>query len=140
MSGETLVVLGHAGATWFMVGLIWFVQIVHYPLMRTVGVPRWLEYEARHTARTTWVVAPTMFVELGTAVLLAWQFRSDAWSWIAFAALGLVWAATFLWLVPLHGRLSRGHDEKLIVALARANWLRTILWSGRGVYALSLLT
>ena len=27
----------HAAATWFMVGLIWFVQIVHYPMFANVG-------------------------------------------------------------------------------------------------------
>ena len=28
--------MAHAGATWFMTGLISFVQIVHYPLMGSV--------------------------------------------------------------------------------------------------------
>jgi hypothetical protein len=29
-----------AFATFAMTGLIWFVQVVHYPLFRAVGVPR----------------------------------------------------------------------------------------------------
>lgn len=33
---ETLLYL-HAGATLFMTGLIWFVQVVHYPLFLRVG-------------------------------------------------------------------------------------------------------
>ncbi|MCK6525129.1 hypothetical protein L6R49_27300, partial [Myxococcota bacterium] len=37
---STLLLLIHAAATWFMVGLIWFVQIVHYPLFSAVGPPR----------------------------------------------------------------------------------------------------
>ena len=32
-----LLLLLHAGATFFMCGLIWFVQIVHYPLFAQVG-------------------------------------------------------------------------------------------------------
>ncbi len=32
-----LLLLGHVGATLFMVGLIWFVQVVHYPLFGHVG-------------------------------------------------------------------------------------------------------
>ena len=28
-----LFTMHHVGATWFMTGLTWFVQIVHYPLM-----------------------------------------------------------------------------------------------------------
>ncbi len=29
----------HAGATLYMAGVIWFVQIVHYPLFSRVGQP-----------------------------------------------------------------------------------------------------
>lgn len=29
--------LVHAAATWAMVGLVWFVQVVHYPLFAQVG-------------------------------------------------------------------------------------------------------
>lgn len=31
MNGVPILVV-HAAATWFMVGLIWFVQVVHYEL------------------------------------------------------------------------------------------------------------
>ena len=34
---ETLILLGHLAATLFMVGVIWFVQVVHYPLFAKVG-------------------------------------------------------------------------------------------------------
>ncbi|MFY0528690.1 hypothetical protein ACN28I_37835 [Archangium gephyra] len=41
MPSTPLVLLAHAAATLFMVGLIWFVQVVHYPLFsRVVGPPR----------------------------------------------------------------------------------------------------
>jgi hypothetical protein len=35
-----LVLLANLAATFFMVGLIWFVQIVHYPLFGQVGRDR----------------------------------------------------------------------------------------------------
>jgi hypothetical protein len=63
--------LAHVAATLFMTGLIWFVQIVHYPLMSSVGRAEWVEYERRHLRRTTAVVAPAMLIELGCALLLA---------------------------------------------------------------------
>ena len=34
---DVLLLLLHAAATLFMTGLIWFVQVVHYPLFARVG-------------------------------------------------------------------------------------------------------
>ena len=51
-------------ATVFMVGLIWFVQIVHYPLYANVGREQFPEYEALHNRLTTWVVGPAMLLEM----------------------------------------------------------------------------
>lgn len=50
------------------------------------------------------------------------------------AGLGLVaaiWATTGLVQVPLHRRLSRGHDPSAIRRLITTNWIRTVLWTGR---------
>ena len=55
--------LVHVAATWFMVGLIWFIQLVHYPLFHGVGTEQWGTYAAAHTRRTTWVVGPAMALE-----------------------------------------------------------------------------
>ena len=58
-----LILLLQAAATLPMVGLIWFVQIVHYPLFGEVGHDRFADYERNHQNRTTLVVAPLMLVE-----------------------------------------------------------------------------
>ena len=80
----------HAAATLYMTGLIWFVQVVHYPLMARVGGGGFAAYEAAHTNRTAWVVGPAMLAEAGTAVALvvdpAWDVPASsamqgAWSW-----------------------------------------------------------
>ena len=59
-------------ATLFMVGLIWFVQIVHYPLFSRVGEEAFQRYETDHQRLTTWVVGPPMLAEFATAILLVW--------------------------------------------------------------------
>ena len=51
----------HAAATLYMTGLIWFVQVVHYPLMGLTGKAEFSAYEQRHTLLTTWVVAPNAY-------------------------------------------------------------------------------
>ena len=45
--------------TLYMVGLIWFVQVVHYPLMAKVGVQGYETYQQAHMRLTTWVVGTT---------------------------------------------------------------------------------
>jgi len=90
----TLIPLVHAGATWFMTGLIWFVQIVHYPLMGAVQADAFPAYEVAHQRRTTWVVGPVMLIEASCAVLLFWlphgEFTRPTLRWCGRCA-GSVW-------------------------------------------------
>lgn len=44
--------LRHLAATLFMVGLIWFVQVVHHPLTTSEGRGEFVAYEMEHTRRT----------------------------------------------------------------------------------------
>ena len=130
------VLLAHLGATWFMTGLIWFVQIVHYPLMKLVGRDGFVEYSRRHQANTSLVVGPLMLIEVVTAALLLDQDAQLRVSWLFWASCGLlvvVWLATALWQMPLHQQLLSGYDEGRIRALVRSNWIRTFAWTGRAL-------
>ena len=126
-------------ATAMMTGIIWFVQIVHYPLFTKIPKEGFTRYEQAHTVRTGWVVAPLMVLELGTALLLLF-YRPLSTSPIYLAALGcliLIWLSTFLVQVPLHGVLEKQSDHRAMLILDRTNWIRTILWSLRlGLLAL----
>ncbi|MFN4241720.1 MAG: hypothetical protein ACK4PI_00630 [Tepidisphaerales bacterium] len=127
-----------------MCGLVWFVQLVHYPLMSHpghAGEGRWSAYHAGHTTRTTWVVAPAMVGELATAAaLLVWLGASGAWwVWAQAALAALAWAVTFALQVPQHGRLSRGFDADLHRRLVAGNWVRVVIWTARFVLMLTVL-
>ncbi|MEQ8316095.1 MAG: hypothetical protein RIE77_09490 [Phycisphaerales bacterium] len=130
--------LVHAAATWFMVGLIWFVQVVHYPLFAGVGEAGWAEYSRRHQSLTTLVVGPTMLVEVVSAAALL-AFLPGTLTIAGAVLLALVWASTFFVQVPLHGRLGKGHDAAVMRTLVATNWVRTVLWTARGVIAMALL-
>jgi uncharacterized membrane protein len=142
---DRLLLLMHAGATLHMVGVIWFVQVVHYPLFAGVGPERFVDYEDRHTRRTTWVVLPPMVVELATAI---WLVTADGLNpggpgWLPMAGLVMVvllWVITFAVSVPQHRRLAKGFDPRPHGWLVGTNWLRTALWSARGLLVLWLLT
>jgi len=123
--------------------LIWFVQIVHYPLLGAVPADAFPEYEKAHQRRTTWIVGPVMFLEASSAVLLFWlphgEFAGTTLRWVGLALLALLWASTFALQVPLHGKLAMGFDRGVWQRLVASNWLRTIAWSVRGIIALLVL-
>lgn len=140
----TLIPFAHAGATWFMVGLIWFVQVVHYPLMARVPASETAAYALAHQRRTTWVVAPVMCVEAVTAVLLTWPPHGPSNPGAPFRVLGLtllavIWFSTFTVQVPLHARLAVGPDCRTVRRLVASNWVRTLCWTARGTIALLIL-
>lgn len=124
----------HAFATLAMTGLIWFVQLVHYPLMSRVPPGAFEAFEHEHVRRTTWIVAPLMLVEAFSCALLAAVLPS-ALTLAGAAALAIVWTSTFLVQVPLHGKLARAWDDTTHARLVGTNWIRTAAWSVRGVIA-----
>ncbi len=136
------VVIIHLVATLYMVGLIWFVQVVHYPLMASVGDSDYREYQRQHMQRTTLVVGPPMLIEVASAlalVVLIPDGRAALMAWGGFALLCLVWLSTAMFQVPAHGRLTSGYDEEAWRSLVKTNWIRTLGWSLRGVAATALL-
>jgi hypothetical protein len=127
--------LAHLGSSLYMVGLIWFVQVVHYPLFADVGSREFPAYEQRHTARTTWVVGPPMLIQGATALLLIW-FRPASianWSvWTGLALLVVNWLSTAFIQVPCHDSLSKIFSPMIHERLVWTNWLRTVAWSLHG--------
>lgn len=132
----------HLAATAAMVGLIWFVQVVHYPLFDLVGAEGFAPYESAHRWRTSFVVGPLMGVELLAAIALVVAPPASLGAALPVAGLVLlvgVHASTVLLQVPAHDRLNSGHDPAVTARLVRTNWLRTAGWSVRGVLALAML-
>lgn len=123
-------------ATWYMVGLIWMVQVVHYPLFDRVGEAQFARYEADHARRITPIVGLPMLLELVTAGSLAFQTLPGFPRWASLLGLALVvsiWLSTALIQVPCHAKLERGFDAEIHRWLVASNWIRTLLWSVRGV-------
>jgi hypothetical protein len=134
-------VLAQLLATLTMFGVIWVVQLVHYPLFAGVGAEGFAVYEAAHKVRITYVVFPAMTLELGTAVALLWLRPEVVPPWMVWAGLGLVgvvWLSTALVQVPLHAALSAGFDGEVHVRLVATNWVRTAAWTLRAGLVLGM--
>ncbi len=135
----TWLFLAHLGATLYMTGLIWFVQIVHYPLFRLVGDKHFPLFEKQHTWRTGWVVGPVMVLELVTALVLLWQRPATIGVfevWLGTTLLGIIWTSTVLVQMPLHFLLQEQPVRQAKRDLVWSNWVRTGAWSVRALLVL----
>jgi len=137
-----LLLLVHGLLTAFMTGVIWLVQLVHYPLFDRVQPERFAAFAEDHQLKITPLVGPVMGLELLSAVLLMFAVPSDvatSWLWVNLGLLGIIWGVTFGLELPLHQRLAQGFDPAALRRLIRINWIRTVGWSLRTLVLLLLL-
>lgn len=140
---EEIALLANTAATFTMVGIIWFVQRVHYPLLALVKVDQAIEVAEQHQQRTGQVVGLPMAIE-GITTLVLLVTRPDAvpwiWPWIGALLLAVSLGATIFLSVPLHAQMASRPDENVGQRLVSTNWVRTISWSGRGIICLVMCT
>lgn len=137
-----VVLLLNTVASWTMVGVIWFVQVVHYPLLSVVPVESAASVAVEHQRRTGWVVLIPMTVEgVTTLLLLGLVPEGVAWfvPWLAGIPLAVALLATVLLSVPRHARMAAHPDATVGRELVTTNWVRTIAWSVRGIVTAGML-
>ena len=140
--GAVTLLLIQAGASCFMAGLIWTMQILNYPLLARIDpadVPR---YEQAHNRRFIGLVGPGIAVTLtSTVVMIAWRPRGIplAVPLIALALLIVIIASTARHGAPSHARLARQFDPAVHALLVRTNWIRTAAWTALGILDLTAL-
>ena len=136
------VLLVQAFASLALTGLIWCIQVVHYPLFAAVGRDEFTRYEADHARLITLVVGPLMLVELAAALWLAAVRPAGVPAWMAWTGLALVaaiWLSTATIQVPCHAKLAAGFDAEVHARLVSSNWIRTVAWTARGLLALAMI-
>ena len=130
----------HLVATVFMVGLIWFVQVVHYPLFDRISGDASIQYAAEHQRRTAWVVGLPMLVE---GITTLWLFFDPINGRLLPLLGGLVLLkihlSTIFLQVPLHKKLSQGYEREVVRKLVATNWVRTIGWTIRAAIAVVIV-
>ncbi len=117
-----------------MVGIIWFVQVVHYPLFERVGKRGFQAYSAADSRLTGLVVGTPMLVEAATAVALPFSHPSGvpaALAWTGLALPAFVWLSTALLQGPCHRALGLGFDLRAHRLLMLSDWVRTAAWHRR---------
>lgn len=137
MPVEAALLAVHAGCSFAMFGVIWLIQLVHYPAFAFVERERFPEFHRLHCRNTGVVVVPLMCGELITGLSLALLAPT------VFLLPGLLiliaWLSTFLLQVPCHAGLEAGFNQEAHQTLVRTNWIRTIAWSARAAFLLVTL-
>jgi hypothetical protein len=120
-----------------MLGLIWMVQVVHYPLFERVSREHYVAYHQDHLRKITYIVLPLMGCELASAVAFcvgAHPLMLGHPAWLgSLALLAVVWTSTAVIQIPLHNRLASGFDSLTHHKLVVSNWIRTVAWTLRTV-------
>lgn len=131
---DKLMLLGHLLVSAYLTGLIWTIQMVHYPLFVYADRNQFVAFEAEHGLRISSVVLLPMLLELGLGlVLLGVRFDGvPSWvAWVSAALIGVIWFSTFFLQVPQHNVLASGFDAQALALLVGTNWIRTIAWTAK---------
>ena len=135
MSG---LILTNLLATWAMVGVIWTVQVVHYPLMAFTGPDHSAAYQQQHVKQISLLVVPLMSIEAVAAVAL-FISQPGLLSMLGVLLLVGIWGVTGAMSVPAHDRLQFGYRREPFKLLMRSNSMRTALWTLRGVVVVAMV-
>ena len=143
MTGDLtrLVLFANVASMLMLVGLIWFVQVVHCPQFARVGIDRFTHYQSQHFRLTTWVVALPMLVEAVTSVALIWKSPAQDLELASWGGLSMVivnWVSMAVLQVPRLNALTTGFDFQAHRGLVLSNRIRTVAWSMRGGLVLIL--
>ena len=139
------VVIAHCLSTFFMVGLIWTIHTVHYPLFAYVGDATYVQFQAEHVERIgKLLLLPWLTEGLTLTALLALAFlgsRKDLRFLMFLNGIGMaiVLVISGFWSAPAHGELANGFDASVHSRLMTANLIRTLAWTVCGLCALFIL-
>jgi len=140
-----VVVMTHVIATWFMVGLIWTIHIVHYPLFAEVGEATYVAFQSAHVDRigkllfVPWLTEGITLLALLWIAFMAGRRELRAPVFVGAVAMAVVLIISGVWSAPAHGELMDGFDAAVHDRLMTANLVRTLAWTVRGVSAVWLL-
>ena len=122
----------HLIATSVMVGVIWVIQLVHYPSFHFVELKQYTTFQRFHMARISYVVIPAMLTELFTLILIVISMDQIDTLVLASAVLLIfIWLMTAVFFSSVHQKLTLGYDQTVVDKLVKLNWGRTLLWTLR---------
>ena len=132
MLPNNFVLLGHLIFTSIMTGVIWVIQIVHYPSFHFIEKELYTAFQKFHMNKISIIVIPIMLAELITGMMLFLDKSSKSpFLIVSFVILVLIWLITGVFFTKAHNELMTGYQELVVNQLVAINWIRTLLWTLR---------
>lgn len=117
-----------------MTAVVWFMQVVHYPLMAYADPARWAEFAEKRRMFTMMLTYPLMAFEALTGftlILLATQSPSYPYLAVSLLVLVALILYTFMYLNPQLKNMAGPSDEAAHKRFLKLHWIRTAGWSLR---------
>ena len=140
-NSRTLLVI-HLAATLFMVGLIWTIHYVHYPLFAYVGESTYASFQAAHVERigkllfVPWLTEGITLIGVLALAFLGGHKALRVPAVINGAAMAVVLMISGFWSAPAHAKLADGFDTSVHDQLMTVNLIRAIAWTVCGICAI----
>jgi hypothetical protein len=133
-----------AALIFYVLGEIWFAQIVVYPLFGKVGEAEYISYHKFYSSRIPLPVILPGFASFLLPIGLVFFGPESVplWMYLANAACGLVGLLVTVALeIPRHARLEKGgKQEQVIRELVLYNWPRTLAITGSALLTVWMFT
>ena len=129
----------HIISTSIMVGVIWVIQLVHYPSFKYVNESDYIIFQKYHMSNISYIVFPVMFTELITALIILFFGEKSLFFVLSLIYLFLIWIITGVLFTKYHSILKEGKDLMIIEKMIKANWIRALLWTMRLIMILFVI-
>ena len=120
----------HLISTAIIVGIIWVIQVVHYPSFYFIERDEYVSFQKFHMDKISYIVVPVMLIESISGFILIYNELNTVLL-ISMILLFFIWVLTGTFFVPIHQNLTSGYQEELVEKLVKINWVRTIFWTIR---------
>jgi hypothetical protein len=126
--------------TIYNIGVIWVLQLNHYPLYAKVGQQEFQDYMIAHNGRILLPIVLPSIAAFISSLLLLWQRPVEIASWSVWLIIALN-VATLLSTIFVQGAAHTalahdGYSEILIQRIITTNWIRTAAWTVNGLLLL----
>jgi hypothetical protein len=119
-------------------GLVWTIQLVHYPAFYFVSQTTFKYFSTFHSNKITYFVAPLMLLETITGTLILY-FVPSILTLINLIGILITVLVTFFISIPLHDKLAVKKFYPEIEKLIYTNWIRTFLWTTRSFLLMTMV-
>jgi hypothetical protein len=112
---SSALLIAHAALTFGMTGIIWFVHLVHYPVMQSIETRDVSRFESLHWQKTMPLTVAMLVLELASGLaLLVWSPPgvSTLQIVLGLVLIAAIWATTWVVCVPQHACLKGAYSSR----------------------------